>query len=696
VGLVVTIYIIFATHEEDVPRRTYIKNMTNIFNLNSEFQPAGDQPKAIESLIKGLEEKKRDQILLGVTGSGKTFTMANVIKNTGRPALIMAHNKTLAAQIYGEMKEFFPDNTIGYFVSYYDYYQPESYVPKTDTFIEKDASINEQIDRLRHFSTRALFEKKDVIIVSSVSCIYGIGSSEFYSKMKLDLDLGQEINRQDILNQLAIMQYNRNDVDFSRGNFRVQGDIIDIFPSHMEESAWRISMFGDEIEELTEFDPLTGQVFKELKGISIYPSSHYITPKEAIIEAINEIKTDLKIRIEEFMAQGRLLEAQRIEQRTNYDMEMMLETGTCKGIENYSRYLTGRIAGMNPPTLFEYLPKDALLFLDESHVSVPQIGAMYKGDFARKSNLVEHGFRLPSAKDNRPLKFEEWENLRPQTIYISATPGKYEIEKTAGEVVEQLIRPTGLTDPEYEIRPANGQIDDLLGEVQKTIKKGYRALVTTLTKKMAEDLTNYLTDINVKTVYIHSDVETLERIEIINNLRKGVFDVLVGVNLLREGLDIPECALVAILDADKEGFLRNETSLIQTIGRAARNKDSNVILYADKITKSIEKATAETGRRRKIQQDYNRKHNITPQTTKKSFSSPLDALYKDKKSGITYEIDEKYGDIIEKVKKGDIAILDKKITEARKKMLELAGNLDFEGAAKYRDEIKELERLKMI
>ena len=695
-GLLVAIYIIFATHEEGVPRRTYIKNMTNIFNLNSEFQPAGDQPKAIESLIKGLEEKKKDQILLGVTGSGKTFTMANVIKNTGRPALIMAHNKTLAAQIYGEMKEFFPDNTIGYFVSYYDYYQPESYVPKTDTFIEKDASINEQIDRLRHFSTRALFEKKDVIIVSSVSCIYGIGSSEFYSKMKLDLDLGQEINRQDILNQLAIMQYNRNDVDFSRGNFRVQGDIIDIFPSHMEESAWRISMFGDEIEELTEFDPLTGQVFKELKGISIYPSSHYITPKEAIIEAINEIKTDLKIRIEEFMAQGRLLEAQRIEQRTNYDMEMMLETGTCKGIENYSRYLTGRIAGMNPPTLFEYLPKDALLFLDESHVSVPQIGAMYKGDFARKSNLVEHGFRLPSAKDNRPLKFEEWENLRPQTIYISATPGKYEIEKTAGEVVEQLIRPTGLTDPEYEIRPANGQIDDLLGEVQKTIKKGYRVLVTTLTKKMAEDLTNYLTDINVKTVYIHSDVETLERIEIINNLRKGIFDVLVGVNLLREGLDIPECALVAILDADKEGFLRNETSLVQTIGRAARNKDSNVILYADKITKSIEKATAETDRRRKIQQDYNRKHNITPQTTKKSFSSPLDALYKDKKSGITYEIDEKYGDIIEKVKKGDIAILDKKITEARKKMLELAGNLDFEGAAKYRDEIKELERLKMI
>lgn len=670
--------------------------MTNIFNLSSEFKPAGDQPKAIQSLIKGLEEQKKDQILLGVTGSGKTFTMANVIKNTGRPALIMAHNKTLAAQIYGEMKEFFPNNTIGYFVSYYDYYQPESYIPKTDTFIEKDASINEQIDRLRHFSTRALFEQRDVIIVSSVSCIYGIGSSEFYSKMKLDLDLGQEINRQDILNQLAIMQYNRNDIDFSRNNFRVQGDVIDIFPSHMEESAWRISMFGDEIEELTEFDPLTGQIFKELKGISIYPSSHYITPKEAIIEAINKIKTDLKIRIEEFMAQGRVLEAQRIEQRTNYDMEMMLETGTCKGIENYSRYLTGRVAGMNPPTLFEYLPKDALLFLDESHVSVPQIGAMYKGDFARKSNLVEHGFRLPSAKDNRPLKFEEWENLRPQTIYISATPGKYEIEKTEGEVVEQLIRPTGLTDPEYEIRPANGQIDDLLGEVQKTIKKGYRVLVTTLTKKMAEDLTNYLTDINVKTVYIHSDVETLERIEIINNLRKGVFDVLVGVNLLREGLDIPECALVAILDADKEGFLRNETSLIQTIGRAARNKESRVILYADKITKSIEKATAETDRRRKIQQDYNKKHNITPRTTKKSFSSPLDALYKDRKSEITYEIDEKYGDIIEKIKKGDMAILDKKITEARKKMLELAGSLDFEGAAKYRDEIKDLEQLKMI
>jgi excinuclease ABC subunit B len=594
------------------------------------------------------------------------------------------------------MKEFFPNNTIGYFVSYYDYYQPESYIPKTDTFIEKDASINEQIDRLRHYSTRALFEKEDVIVVSSVSCIYGIGSSEFYSKMKLDLSIGQEIDRQDILNQLAILQYNRNDVDFSRGNFRVSGDIIDIFPSHLEESAWKISMFGNEIEELTEFDPLTGQIFQELKGISIYPSSHYITPKEAVIAAIKQIKNDLKIRIEEFISQDRLLEAQRIEQRTNYDMEMMLETGTCKGIENYSRYLTGRPAGMNPPTLFEYLPKNALLFLDESHASVPQIGAMYKGDFSRKSNLVEHGFRLPSAKDNRPLKFEEWEKIRPQTIYISATPGKYEINKTDGEVVEQLIRPTGLTDPEYEIRPATGQIDNLLNEVQKTIKKGFRVLVTTLTKKMAEDLTEYLTEIAVKTVYIHSDVETLERIEIINNLRKGVFNVLVGVNLLREGLDIPECALVAILDADKEGFLRNETSLIQTIGRAARNKESKVILYADKITDSIKKATAETDRRRKIQKDHNKKHNITPKTTKKSFSSPLDALYKDKKSEITYEIDEKYGDIIQKIKKGDMAILDRKISDNRKKMLELASNLDFEGAAKYRDEIKNLEKLKII
>ncbi len=594
------------------------------------------------------------------------------------------------------MKEFFPNNAIGYFVSYYDYYQPESYVPKTDTFIEKDSSINEQIDRLRHFSTRALFEKKDVIIVSSVSCIYGIGSSEFYSKMKLDLEIGQEINRENILKQLAILQYKRNDVDFSRNNFRAQGDVIDIFPSHLEESAWRISMFGDEIEELTEFDPLTGQVFQDLKAISIYPSSHYITPKEAVIEAINHIKTDLKKRIEEYLSQGRILEAQRIEQRTLYDIEMMLETGSCKGIENYSRYLTGRPAGMNPPTLFEYLPEDALLFLDESHASVPQIGAMYKGDFSRKSNLVEHGFRLPSAKDNRPLKFEEWENLRPQTIYISATPGKYEMEKTAGKVVEQLIRPTGLVDPKYEIRPAQGQVDDLLGEIKKTIKKGFRVLVTTLTKKMAEDLTNYLAEIEIKTVYIHSDVETLERIEIINNLRKGVFDVLVGVNLLREGLDIPECALVAILDADKEGFLRNETSLIQTIGRATRNKESKVILYADKITKSIEKATAETDRRRKIQEDYNKKHNIVPKTTKKSFSSPLDALYKDRKTEITYEIDEKYGDLIEKVKKGDVAILDKKITDSRKKMLELATNLDFEGAAKYRDEIKELEKLKLV
>ena len=670
--------------------------MSNTFDLNSEFKPAGDQPKAIESLVDGLKKNKKDQILLGVTGSGKTFTIANIIKETGRPALIMAHNKTLAAQIYGEMKEFFPNNAIGYFVSYYDYYQPESYLPKTDTFIEKDASINEQIDRLRHFTTRALFEKKDVVVVSSVSCIYGIGSSEFYSKMKLDLRVDQEIDRQEILSQMAVMQYKRNDTDFSRGNFRVQGDIIDIFPSHMEESAWKVSMFGDQSEELIEFDPLTGQVFKNLEEISIYPSSHYITPKEAVVKAIHNIKSDLKIRIDEFLAQGKDLEARRVEQRTNYDMEMMLETGTCKGIENYSRYLTGRSPGMSPPTLFEYLPKDALLFLDESHASVPQIGAMYKGDFSRKSNLVEHGFRLPSAKDNRPLKFEEWEKLRPQTIYISATPGKYELEKLGGEVVQQLIRPTGLVDPEYEIRPAKDQIDNLLGEIRKTIKKGFRVLVTTLTKRMAEDLTDYLSEVDIKTVYIHSDVETLKRIEIINDLRRGIFDVLIGVNLLREGLDIPECALVAILDADKEGFLRNETSLIQTIGRAARNKESKVILYADKITKSIERATVETDRRRLIQQKHNKKYNITPKTTKKSFSSPLDALYKDKKSGITYEIDEKYGDLIEKVKKGDVAALDKKIVETRKKMLELANNLNFEGAAKYRDEIKNLEKLKII
>ena len=670
---------------------------SNLFKINSNFKPAGDQPQAIKKLVQGLDVGKKDQVLLGVTGSGKTFTMANIIKETGRPALIMAHNKTLAAQLYGEMKEFFPENEVGYFVSYYDYYQPEAYIAKTDTFIEKDSSINEQIDRLRHAATRGLFERKDAIIVASVSCIYGIGSPEFYSSMVLRAKVGEEINRQKFLLKLVNLQYKRNDIAFGRNCFRVMGDVIDLFPSHTEEKAWRIAFFGDEIEEISEFDPLTGEIFDKLNEIAIYPSSHYVTPENTVKSAISHIRTDLQKRVEEFDKQNKLIESQRINQRTTYDMEMLVETGSCKGIENYSRYLTGRPAGSPPPTLFEYLPKNALLFVDESHVSIPQIDGMYKGDFARKSNLVEYGFRLPSAADNRPLKFSEWEAYKPQTIYVSATPGKYEMAKTDGEFTEQIIRPTGLIDPPCEIRPAKNQVDDLIAEVKKTKDNGFRILATTLTKKMAEDLTDYLNDCGIKAVYMHSDVDTLERIEIIQKLREGVHDCLVGVNLLREGLDIPECALVAILDADKEGFLRNETSLIQTIGRAARNSEAKVILYADRETKSIKSALAETNRRREIQESYNKKHNITPTTTKKSFISPLANLYgkqEDSKKRSKYKGEDQ--DFLEEAKSGNFSNLDKKIALMKKEMLSYATNLDFEKAAEWRDKIRKLEAIKLL
>ena len=677
-------------------------NMNNLFKLHSNFKPAGDQPQAIEKLIAGLDSGKKEQVLLGVTGSGKTFTMANVIAKTGRPALIMAHNKTLAAQIYGEMKEFFPENQVGYFVSYYDYYQPEAYIPKTDTFIEKDSSINEEIDRLRHQATRAFFENRDSIVVASVSCIYGIGSPEFYNTMAIRLKVGEEINRQKLLSRLVDLQYQRNEITFERGDFRAKGDCVDVFPSHLDDRAWKIVMFGDEIEEINEFDPLTGEFFGKLQDIAIYPSSHYVTPENTIKAAIVNIRNDMQKRITQFEEQKKLIEAQRIEQRTVYDMEMLIETGTCKGIENYSRYLTGRPAGFAPPTLFEYLPSDALLFVDESHVSVPQIGAMYKGDFARKTNLTEYGFRLPSAMDNRPLKFEEWEKFKPQTIYVSATPSKYELEKTDGKFIEQIIRPTGLLDPVCEIRPAKTQIDDLMSEIKLTKEKGFRTLATTLTKKMAESLSEYLTDCGLKAVYMHSDIETLERIEIIRDLRQGIYDVLIGVNLLREGLDIPECALMAILDADKEGFLRNETSLIQTIGRAARNSESKVILYADKETKSIKAALSETTRRRKIQQDHNSKNGITPTTTAKSFSSPLDNLYNKSKeaklsrSKKTLGNKENYDEIFAEAKTGNYKALDKKIPELKKEMQDAAGNLDFEKAAQLRDVIRKLEAIKLI
>jgi len=665
------------------------------FKIHSKFKPAGDQPQAIAQLLDGINQKKKDQVLLGITGSGKTFTMANIIETTQRPTLIMAHNKTLAAQLYGEMKEFFPENEVGYFVSFYDYYQPEAYIPKTDTYIEKDSAINEQIDRLRHAATRSLFERRDTIIVASVSCIYGIGSPEFYSKMVLRLKLGDNMNRQKFLLRLVDLQYQRNDITFTRNMFRVRGDTVDVFASHFEDRAWRINFFGDEIDEITEFDPLTGETYAKLTEIALYPSSHYVTPQDRLQQALVNIRNDLAVRLDQLEKQNKLVEMQRLQQRVTYDMEMLLTTGTCKGIENYSRYLTGRDSGSAPPTLFEYLPKDALLFVDESHVSIPQIDGMYKGDFARKSTLTDYGFRLMSALDNRPLKFAEWEQFKPQTIYVSATPGKYEMAICEGKVIEQIIRPTGLLDPPCEIRPAKTQIDDLIKEVKKVKEQGFRTLVTTLTKKMAEDLTDYLSDVGINVVYMHSDVDTLDRIEIIQNLRLGKHDCLVGVNLLREGLDIPECALVAILDADKEGFLRNETSLIQTIGRAARNSEGRVILYADKETKSIAISLQKTNQRREIQMAYNKKHGITPKTTNKAIGSALANLYNKKAFNLKENAGDEIAEILNAARGGNSGLLDKKIDALKKEMIGHAANLDFEKAAKIRDQVHELENLKL-
>ncbi|MCA0201445.1 MAG: excinuclease ABC subunit UvrB [Proteobacteria bacterium] len=658
------------------------------FKLKSEYTPAGDQPKAIADLVAGVEGRERDQVLLGVTGSGKTFTMAHVIAQTGRPALILAPNKTLAAQLYGEMKSFFPENAVEYFVSYYDYYQPEAYVPRTDTYIEKDSSINEQIDRMRHAATRSILERRDVIIVASVSCLYGIGSVESYSKMTIALKQGATLPRADLVKQLVALQYKRNDADFHRGTFRVRGDVVEIFPAHYEDRAWRVSLFGDEIEFIHEFDPLTGEKTANLLDEVVYPSSHYVTPRPALSQAIKGIKEELKERLAAFNAQGKLLEAQRLEQRTMFDLEMLETTGHCKSIENYSRFLTGRGRGEPPPTLFEYLPEDALLFVDESHVAVPQIGAMFKGDFNRKSTLSDYGFRLPSCTDNRPLKFEEWQSMRPDTVFVSATPGAWEMEKTGGVFVEQVIRPTGLIDPVCIIRPAEKQVDDLLGEVKAVAARGMRALVTTLTKRMAEDLTEYFHEAGVRVRYMHSDIETLERIEIIRDLRLGAYDVLIGINLLREGLDIPECGLVAILDADKEGFLRSERSLIQTIGRAARNVEGRVILYADRMTDSLEKAIGETNRRREKQQAFNAANGITPATVRSRISDVLESVYEqgDRVTVDTGLAEEPH--LLGHNLRATINDLDAKMRAA-------AADLEFEEAARLRDEIKRLEMLEL-
>jgi len=644
----------------------------------SDFNPAGDQPEAIKKLILGIKSKKNDQVLLGVTGSGKTFSMAKIIEALNRPALILAPNKTLAAQLYGEMKNFFPDNAVEYFVSYYDYYTPEAYVPRSDTYIEKEASINEQIDRMRHSATRSLLERDDVIIVASVSCIYGLGSVESYSKMTLSIKKNHEQNREQIIKTLVNLQYKRNDQNFHRGTFRVRGDNLEIFPSHLEDRAWRLSLFGNKIENIVEFDPLTGSKTNNLNLIKLYANSHYITPRPTIEQAIIEIKKELEITLEKHKSENKLLEAQRLEERTRFDLEMIETTGTCAGIENYSRFLTGRKPGEPPPTLFEYFPDNTLIFVDESHVTVPQLNGMYKGDHTRKKTLSEYGFRLPSCMDNRPLKFQEWDAMRTQTIFVSATPGPWELQQTSGKFVDQVIRPTGLCDPEVQVRPAKNQVDDLLTECKEIAKKNYRSLVTTLTKKMAEDLTEYLHENGVKVRYMHSDIDTLERIEIIRDLRMGVFDVLVGINLLREGLDIPECALVAILDADKEGFLRSERSLIQTIGRASRNLEGKVILYADKKTKSIEKAIEETERRRKRQLQYNKKNNINATSIKKGISDILESVYERDYTKI--DIDSSIGHNLKK-----------HLKSLKKKMKEAAENLEFEEAAKVRDEIRKLE-----
>ena len=656
------------------------KKIEKKFKIISNFEPSGDQPNAIEEISKNLLNNKRNQTLLGVTGSGKTFTMAHVIERLQKPSLILAPNKTLAAQLYAEMKSIFPENAVEYFVSYYDYYQPEAYVPRTDTYIEKESSINEQIDRMRHSTTRSLFERRDVIIVASVSCIYGIGSPETYSTMTFSLAKNEIIKRDYLLTKLVELQYIRNDINFFRGTFRVRGDLIDIFPSHFEDCSWRISFFGDKIEKISSIDPLTNNKLNDLEFVKIFPNSHYVTPKLTLHKAIEEIKIELEQRLKFFKDNNKTLEAERLEQRTNFDIETIEATGTCSGIENYSRYLTGRKIGEPPPTLFEYLPNDSLLFVDESHVSIPQLHGMYKGDKSRKSTLAEYGFRLISCLDNRPLKFEEWEKMRPQTIFVSATPGNWETEQTTGAVVEQVVRPTGLIDPICEVRPASNQVDDLMNECKKVISKSQRVLVTTLTKKMAEDLTEYLDELNLKARYLHSDIDTLERIEIIRDLRKGKFHILIGINLLREGLDIPECGLVAILDADKEGFLRSKTSLIQTIGRASRNIDGKVILYADTKTESIKKALNETDRRRAKQTAYNNANGITPKSIKKDINNILKTVYE--KDSYTIEIEEE---------KFDKQNTKSYIENLNKEMLEHASNLEFEEAAKIRDKIKKIE-----
>ena len=653
------------------------------FVMHTEFSAAGDQPTAIKELAGGIDDGERDQVLLGATGTGKTFTMAKVIEETQRPAIILAPNKTLAAQLYGEFKGFFPENSVEYFVSYYDYYQPEAYVPRSDTYIEKESQINEQIDRMRHSATRALLERDDVIIVASVSCIYGIGSVETYGAMTQDLHVGKDYDQRGVIADLVAQQYRRNDQAFQRGSFRVRGDVLEIFPAHLEDRAWRLSFFGEELESITEFDPLTGEKTDTFDQIRVYANSHYVTPKPTMQQAIIGIKKELKQRLSQLVDEGKLLEAQRLEQRCNFDLEMLEATGVCNGIENYSRYLTGRAPGEPPPTLFEFIPDNAIVFADESHVSVPQIGGMYRGDYRRKFTLAEHGFRLPSCMDNRPLKFEEWDAMRPQSIFVSATPQNWELEQSGGVFTEQVIRPTGLLDPEVEIRPVEMQVDDLLDEVRKVSAQGYRTLVTTLTKRMAEDLTEYMHEQGIKVRYMHSDIDTLERIEILRDLRLGAFDVLIGINLLREGLDIPECGLVAILDADKEGFLRSETSLVQTIGRAARNADGRVIMYADRITGSMERALAETNRRREKQIAYNLEHGITPATVKKNVEDVLAGLYDGDTdmNRVTATIDKPlHGGNLEAVLDG-----------LRDDMRKAAENLEFEEAARLRDEIKRLE-----